>query len=302
MCICATSACGGKPAPVLLLRVESKAERADHGCEQEAADPSVFGGVEQRGYKLLVGFCPFRIAGEHRRRKKDEAHARKTNLSPCLAHERRGGDQNAAGPKEYFVRAGCGFEHRLEFVDHIGAHVRVGAEHASDLEQDIRKSDRDENEKRVAEKLEILERDDDGYRYCGKQKHLIVGETETEHECGQPKNLVGWLLHPAVGEQKHPHKEEGVERVHLDDCRLRPHHRRERKYERRADAAGEREEEIGRESILPIAIIGLVSGLHHVHAGAAHEHCGAASRKSAGDGGEKRHRPCWRRMTHVRDP
>ena len=165
------------------------------------------------------------MPGEHCRGQKDKSDASEADLPPSLAHKRGDCDQYAAKPEEYLVRTRLRLQDGLELVDHIRAHVGVRPEHASDLEKHVGESDWDENENHVPEHLQVPKPDDDRYRDSCKKQYLVVRETETEHESGKPENLVGRLFHPTVGEEKHPHEEEGVERVDFHDCGLRPHDR-----------------------------------------------------------------------------
>ena len=296
-----------------VLRGEDGAERADVGAGEERADPGIGRRFEERRDGGFVRRRPRGRRGEERGGEQHEGDAARADADgdPLRARvaavreeeprERGRDEQKAAEGEEDAVRTGVRLRERLELVDDVGGHVAVGAQEAADLEDLRGEADRDEDQAEVAEHADVPERDDDRERDGGEEQHLVVREAEAEDERREPEDAVGGAAHPAVGEQEHRHEEERVERVDLDDRRLRPLDGREGEDERAAEAARERHE-----GVLPRAVVVRLplggDGVEHVAARSADEHRGAAGREGAGDGGEERDGPGGRGLAHVGDP
>ena len=102
-------------------------------------------------------------------------------------------------------------------ANNVRLHEPVGAGEAAYRKYLPGHADRHQVDEYVAEKPDVLHRDYDRERHDGEEKHLVVGEAEAEDERRYPQHLVGRLAHPAVGQQEHPHEEEGVQGVYLYD-------------------------------------------------------------------------------------
>ena len=285
----------------ILRRTQRRQRRGDDRACRARGHEQVAPRLDERR-KLEVRPAPHRNRRKdiHRREHQhDAAHAAKerhlarTLAAAAAAQERRGGDRHDDSRESEDEHRGGRHRRPLQrqgLVDRVRAHRAVGAHELADLQHLVGERDRGEVDEHVPEHADVLHRDDKRERHDREQKHLVVGEAEAEDEGRRPEDLVGRPAHPAVGQQEHPHQEERIERVDLDDRRLRPLDRRKREGQRAGDAAAEAEPRAW-----PLLAVDEVTPR------AADQHRRAAGGEGAEDGRAERDAPRRRRMAHVGD-
>ncbi len=242
------------PRTLLVIADKRRSGRRHDRDREERGDPGVGRRFDKRGHGCGDS-GPGILRNEDKRRKEHERRAGTAaeedellRLFIFLAvlemdcREDRGDDQHNRddenGRRRRSERAA---DDRLVLVDYVGLHHAVGTHELTDLQNLIGHADGHQVDEDIAEKSEILHRDDERERNDRKEQHLVVGKAEAEHERRQPQYLVRRHAHPAIGQEEHPHQEERVERVDLDDRGLGPLHGREREGKRTGNAAAERE-------------------------------------------------------------
>ena len=238
--------------------LERRDDRRDDGRGDKTADQRILGRVDERRDRRRNA-RPAVLGDEDESRKENDRGAESAAIErdllgpllvPAPLEENRrdnGADENrdAEHDRRGGRRGDDLADNRLVLVDDIRLHVLVGAQELADLQHLPGEPDRDEIDEHVAEHADVLERDDQRQRHDREKEHLVVREAEAEHKRRKPQDLVGGLAHPAIAEQEHPHQKKRVQRIDLDNGRLRPLDRRKRKGQGAADTAAERKQRVG---------------------------------------------------------
>ena len=163
-----------------------------------------------------------------------------------------------------------------------------------------RQQNRYKKKREIAKQFEIFKRDNYAERNGGEKEDLIIGKPETENERYKPEYFIGRRAHPTVRQKKNEHQKKRVERIYLNDRRLRPFNRRKSERESAAHAACKGKPVGGvrflfREQGIPFPVedkIGRTAAYEH---GRATRGQSAEHRRAAAD------RPRGIRMPHICD-
>ena len=241
------------PDTTLIILNDHGSHREDDARRDERGDERVCARLYERRNRGRDAF-PLRGAREDRRGEKHERRAkaaerenRKTRLVTFAAlledrgRDNRRDEEHEPRDDDCSRRTSAGLQDWHVLVDDVGLHILVRPLEAADLHYLVGKRDRHQVDEDVAEHADILHRYDERERHNGEKENLVVRKPQPEHERREPENEVRGLPHPAVAKEEDPHKEKRVERIDLDDSRLRPLDGGERERERTSDAAAETE-------------------------------------------------------------